>query len=169
VCLVVHLDCPDSECSDRRKGNFTALLNQDHVKEALRFPPSFTFSPIAWPVNQGYSDGRTPYKPTTRELAAVLEAHEARPALRADVRLLVLPGSVLAYDAFGWSGQADFRAARFADLPADVDAATGFWKATPDQRLVFVALDGAGHTVPGDVRQGSYQVVQKFIARDWQP
>lgn len=41
--------------------------------------------------------------------------------------------------------------------------ATGFWKGTRDGRLVFVGVDGAGHEVPGDVREGSYRILSKFI------
>ena len=48
-----------------------------------------------------------------------------------------------------------------------VSAATGFWKGTRDGRLVFVGVDGGGHTVPGDVREGSAQILQRWIEGRW--
>lgn len=162
-------------CDDERKGNFTAYLNQPHILDALHFPPSFTFSPINWAINTAYTDNASPWKPTTHELAAILDAH-AHPSLRADIRLLILngnedfvvntPGNVWAYDNLLWSGHAEYRISRWVAMPEDV-AATGFWKGTRDGRLVFVGVDDAGHTVPGDVREGSGQILRKWLKNEW--
>lgn len=157
-------------CDDPRKGNFTDYLNQPHIKAALRFPPAFTFKPVSWAINTAYTDGRTPFKPTTREVGAILDAY-LTPGL-GDIRLLVLqgnedfivntPGQAWTYDNLRWSGQAEYRIQAWRELDEDVKA-TGFWKGTVDGRLLFVGLDGAGHTVPGDVREGSLQTIQKWI------
>lgn len=168
---LVHLGCNEPPlCEDPHKGNFSRYLNQPHIKEALQFPPSFTFSPIDFVLNTAYTDGRTPFKPTTGELGAILDAY-LTPGL-GDIKLLVLqgnedyvvntPGQVWAYNNLRWSGQADYRIEAWRELEEDVNA-TGFWKGTADRRLLFVGLDGAGHTVPGDVREGSLQVIQKWI------
>lgn len=76
------------------------------------------------------------------------------------------PGNVWLYDKLLWSGLADYRMMKWEDMPADM-AATGFWKATPDGRLAFVAVDDAGHTVPGDAREGSYRILQRWIEGGW--
>ena len=71
------------------------------------------------------------------------------------------------YDNLLWSGQAEYRAASWKTLPEDEVAATGTWKAARDGRLAFMAIDGAGHMVPGDVREGSYKIVHKWLKGDW--
>ena len=178
--FLVGIGCEDyPECDDVRKGNFTAYLNQPHILEALQFPPTYTFSSINFDINAAYTDNDAPWKPTTREVAAILDAHQlALPASapRTDIRLLVLngnedyvvntPGNIWAYDNLLWSGHAEYRIASWEALPADM-AATGFWKGTPDGRLVFVGVDGAGHTVPGDVREGSAHILQEWIKGGW--
>lgn len=114
------------------------------------------------------------YQPTTKELRDVLEAHE-RTQL-GDIRVLVLngnedytintPGQKWLYDNLLWSQQADFRVAQWSDLPKGVSA-KGSWKGTRDGRLVFVSVDGAGHTAPGDVPEGAYKILQKWIEGGW--
>lgn len=174
--LAVGLDCPDfPECTDMRKGNFTHYLNQDAIKSALKFPPGYVFSPINWAINTAYTDNRTPFKPTTSEVAAILDAY-LTPGL-GDIKLLVLqgnedfivntPGNVWAYDNLRWSGQPEYRIARWEELDEDKTAATGFWKGTRDGRLMFVGVNGAGHTVPGDVREGSWRIANRWVSGSW--
>ena len=163
-------------CGDIRKGNFTDYINQKHIKGALGFPESFEFEAINFAVNLAYILGGSVYRPTTREMASILDA---APTGLGDVRLLVLngnedyvvnsPGQRWQYDRLHWSGQAEYRIAPWRDLADEDDlaAATGFWKASPDARLVFVGVDGAGHTVPGDVREGSWRIVQRWIEGGW--
>jgi len=134
------------------------------------------YSGINLALNDAYVRGHDPLKPTTRELAAVLDAYE-QPGLGSDIRVLVLngnedyivntPGQKFIYDYLvRWSGQADYRLARWRELPREL-AAEGFWKGTDDGRLVFVGVDGAGHIVPGDVREGSWRILQRWIEGGW--
>lgn len=172
----VGLPCPDfPECTDTRKGNFSHYLNQPEIKEALDFPPSFTYQPINYELNTAYTDNRTPFKPTTAEVSAILDAHRT-PGL-GDIKLLVLqgnedfvvntPGNVWVYDNLRWTGQPEYRITQWQALKEEELATTGFWKGTRDGRLVFVGVDGAGHTVPGDVREGSWRIAQKWIEGGW--
>ncbi|GFP54798.1 carboxypeptidase Y homolog ARB_05721 [Trichoderma asperellum] len=154
------------------KGNMTAYLNQDHIKKALQFPSSFIFEDIDLDVNSAFVYFKDPFKPTTREVARILDAYRT-PNL-GDIRVLVLqgnedyivntPGNMWVYDNLRWSGLADYRLAPWRELPGRM-AATGFWKSSG--RLAFVAVDGAGHTVPGDVREGSYRIAQEWLEGGW--
>lgn len=173
----VHLPCHNyPDCDDPNKGNFTAYLNQEHIKTALGFPSSFTFRSMFMPINDAYTDNHITWQPTTRQVAALLDAYR-KPALRADIRLLVLngnedflcntPGMQWQYDSLRWSGQPDYRIAKWRDLADEGLHAEGIWKSGKDGRLVFVGVDDAGHTVPGDVREGSYRIVQRWIEGGW--
>lgn len=105
----------------------------------------------------------------------MLDAHR-EPGRAGDVRVLVMngnddwicntPGNKLAYDEVRWSGQADYRSRPWRALPAGV-AATGEWKGTADGRLVFVAVDGAGHELPQWAREGSHQILERWMAGEW--
>ena len=174
--MIVHHKCADPPlCANEHYGNFTRYLNQEHIKKALNFPSSFVYSAINVEMNQAYALSNDIYQPTTKELTDVLTAYE-HPGL-GDIRVLVLngdddyalntPGQIWLYDNLRWSGQADYRIASWAGLPEKF-AATGTWKATRDRRLVFVSLDGAGHTVPSDQREGSYRVLQEWMKNGWQ-
>ncbi|KAH8128957.1 hypothetical protein FP744_10007598 [Trichoderma asperellum] len=169
----VHIPCPNWPwCADIRKGNMTAYLNQGHIKKALQFPSSFIFEDIDLDVNSAFVYFKDPFKPTTREVARILDAYRT-PNL-GDIRVLVLqgnedyivntPGNIWVYDNLRWSGLADYRLAPWRELPGRM-AATGFWKSSG--RLTFVAVDGAGHTVPGDVREGSYRIAQEWLEGGW--
>lgn len=115
------------------------------------------------------------FKPTTQELADVLDIHSDVNNL-GDVRVMALngnldflvstAGNIWQYERLGWSGQAEYNIKKWQPLPKGL-AATGSWKATSDGRLAFVAVDDAGHTVPGDVREGSYRIVQKWLEGGW--
>ncbi|KAJ6440160.1 N-terminal binuclear Zn cluster-containing/DNA binding domain-containing protein [Purpureocillium lavendulum] len=150
----IHQDCPSRPLCYTGKGNFTRYLNQGHVKSALGFPESFVYNGINLDMNTAYTLGHDPLKTTTRELGAVLDAHETGGGL-GDIRVLVLngnddyivntPGQQYVYDNLRWSGQADYRISSWRALPEEL-AASGFWKGTDDGRLVRkVACD---HTQP---------------------
>ncbi|KAL7787868.1 Alpha/Beta hydrolase protein [Trichoderma ceciliae] len=169
----VNIPCPNWPwCADIRKGNMTAYLNQQHIKKALKLPSSFIFEDINQDVNLAYTYFKDPFKPTTREVARILDAYRT-PNL-GDIRVLVLqgnedyvvntPGNMWAYDNLRWSGLADYRLAHWRELPERM-AATGLWKSSG--RLAFVAVDGAGHTVPGDVREGSYRIAKEWLEGGW--
>lgn len=102
-----------------------------------------------------------------------------QPALRnglADIKLLIFngnddwivntAGNKRIYDNLRWSKQAEYRAAKFRSLEG-VPETTGEWKATRDGRLVFMALDEAGHLVPGDLRPGTLDILEKWIDGEW--
>lgn len=74
-------------------------------------------------------------------------------------------GNKWLYDGLPWSGQADFRTAMWR--PLENVSALGEWKASKDRRLAFIAVDRAGHGVPGDVREGSYKIAQRWIKGGW--
>ncbi|UNI19021.1 hypothetical protein JDV02_005240 [Purpureocillium takamizusanense] len=170
----IHLPCPDLPFCYPGKAEFTWYLNQDHIKSALGFPTSFTFEAVNLELHQAYEDSRTMLKPTTGEIATVLDAYKT-PGL-GDIRVLVLngnedyivntPGQKWIYDKLPWSGQPDYRIAKWTALPEGL-AATGFWKGTRDGRLVFVGVDGVGHTVLGDAREGSQRILQRWFEGGW--
>ncbi|KAH0492926.1 hypothetical protein TgHK011_007852 [Trichoderma gracile] len=165
----VHIPCPNWPwCADIRKGNITAYLNQPLVKAALGFPPSFTFEDIDIPLNTAYTLSKDPFRPTTRQVARVLDAGIRVLVLQGNEDYIVnTPGNVWAYDNLRWSGLADYRLARWRALPEGM-AATGTWKGDGGEgRLAFVAVDGAGHTVPGDVREGSWRIVREWLEGGW--
>ncbi|UNI19437.1 hypothetical protein JDV02_005621 [Purpureocillium takamizusanense] len=183
----IHQPCSSLPLCYPGKGNFTRYLNQAHIKAALGIPASVAYSGVNLALNNAYVRGRDPLKTTTRELAAVLDAHEKKHVggsggggSLGDIRVLVLngnddyivntPGQRFVYDHLvRWGGQADYRIARWRALPEDElgGATTGFWKGTDDGRLVFVGVDGAGHTVPGDVREGSWRILQRWMEGGW--
>lgn len=169
----VHIPCPNWPfCADIRKGNMSAYINQAHIKKALKLPPSYVFEDIDLVLNSAYVLSKDPFRTTTRELARILDAYRT-PNL-GDIRVLVLqgnedyivntPGNIWAYENLRWSGLADYRLAPWQELPESM-AATGSWKSSG--RLAFVAVDGAGHTVPGDVREGSYRIAQEWLEGGW--
>ncbi|PHH90974.1 hypothetical protein CDD83_2044 [Cordyceps sp. RAO-2017] len=176
--MAVNKKCdPESswlDCGDPSKGNLTSYLNQDWVKKALDKDASFAFDLMGRRFFATFSRAAL-WKPTTRELVDVLEEHAAESSV-ADVRLLVVngnldplvttPGTKWQYDRLRWSEQADFAAKKWRPLP-DGLAATGEWKATSSGRLALVTVDGAGHTVPGDVREGSYRILQRWLDGGW--
>lgn len=161
----------------------TAYLNKESVKKALGFPSRFAYEVASYDINQAYIGGYTPLKPMNREVAAVLDAYRT-PGL-GDIKILVLqgnddyivntPGNKWVYDNLRWSGQAEYRMRRWAPLPemeAETDTetgvtTTGVWKATRDGRLAFVAVDGAGHMVPGDKPEGAYRILQRWFEGGW--
>ena len=175
---LVHGKCPDPpECNnDPSVGNFTWYLNQDHIQEALGFTHHRTFAELSYPVNRAYDFARSPYKLTTDLVAKILDGAYDKKGVKNDIRLLVLqgnedyivntPGQVWRYDGLRWSGQADFRLTKHKDLPEHIGA-TGFWKGSQDGKLAFIGVDGGGHTVPGDVREGSYRILQDWLAGGW--
>ncbi len=124
-----------------------------------------------------YRETGSTYRPTTREVARFLDEHKAQKSM-GDVRLLVLngnedynvnsPGNIWVYDNLRWSQQPDYRITRWKQLPAGLGV-NGTWKGTRDGRLVFVGVDGAGHAVPGDAREGSYRILQKWLDDGWSP
>ncbi|KAJ3494290.1 hypothetical protein NLG97_g4177 [Lecanicillium saksenae] len=189
----IHNPCYDMPlCSDPTKGNITAYLNQPHIKDALGLPMSFTYASLNSTINKLYIDNRDPWCPTTNELAAVLDAYLAAPVAGpskqtlvaqtdglGDIKVLVLngnedyavntPGQKWLYESLRWSGQADYRAAQWQSLESVNPSlqAGGQWKSSRDARLVFVAVDGAGHMVPGDVGEGSYRILQRWLEGGW--
>jgi cathepsin A (carboxypeptidase C) len=178
----VHRPCPDYPlCSNVERGNITEFLNQKHVKEALKFPEAFVFDQVNWQINPIYTK-TSGGKPTSPEAAAILDSYmtpklvdDGKPI--GDVRVLVLngnedpmvgtPGNMMQWDRVAWSRMAEYRGAQWHDLEDEGVAATGSWKATKDGRLAFVAVDKAGHMVPGDVPEGAYRILQRWIAGEW--
>lgn len=94
----------------------------------------------------------------------------------ADIKLLVLngnldfmvntPGNVWQYERLRWRGQAEYNSQQRQPLPEEM-AATGFWKATGDGRLAFVAIDGAPHFMLDSVREGYSRIVGKWLQGGW--
>lgn len=177
---VVHLPCPDKFiCPDLRNGNITTYLNLAHIKESLHLSPDFTFEEIDWELNTAYVESGTANRQTTPFVAHILDAHRTQTADKSaylgDIRVLVLngnddpsvstQGNTWLYEKLLWSGVAGYRAASWKALQ-DVNV-TGEWKATRDGRLAFVAVDGAGHMVPGDQKEGAYKILQKWMRGDY--
>ncbi|KAJ6785103.1 hypothetical protein PWT90_03560 [Aphanocladium album] len=159
-------------CEDMSHGNFTAYLNQDHVKKAIGVPESMVFN--ALDSNVGSSYVYEMMHSRTRALESVMDPPAGSES--EDIRLLVLngnedyivntPGQKWQYDNLFWSGYANYRIKEWQDLPDDITA-TGFWKGTDDGRLVFVGVNGAGHGVPGYLPEASYRILQRWIANEW--
>lgn len=174
--IQVHWKCHDEiSCQDPSTGNLTGYLNQEHVKKALDVPASKVFQLANTDIGEAFAQSATVFTPTTQQVASILDAYSELPAV-ADIKVLVLngnddflvnsPGVVWAYDHLRWSGQAEYRIKKWRDLP-DGMATTGSWKAMRDGRLAFVRVDGAGHVVPADVRQGSYNILQRWLQGGW--
>lgn len=161
----------------------TEYLNQKHVKEALKFPESFVFDQINWDLNSAYVN-TSAGKSTAPQASAILDAYmtpklvdDGKPI--GDVKILVLngnedpgihtAGNKMQWDRVVWSRMAEYRAAEWRDLADEDVAATGEWKATKDGRLAFVAVDKAGHMVPGDAPEGAYRILQQWLAGGWKP
>lgn len=162
-------------CLDLGTGNITEYLNQEAIKSALNFPSSYQFQHINMDLNGRYDASRSVFRNMAPTISFILDAHLS-PGL-GDVRLLVLqgnndvvcntPGNAWRYDNLLWSGHADYRILKFEELDEEKYATTGFWKATKDGRLAFVAVDKAGHTVPGDKKEGAYRILQNWIEGGW--
>lgn len=162
-------------CVDPDFGNVTAFINQGRVKKALDKPDSFVFLNLDLDIQNAFRDDGSFSNPTTRELIDVLEAYDKEDSV-ADIKVLVIngnddyivntAGNKWQYDRLEWIGQAEYSIKNWRPLPEGL-AATGSWKGTSDGRLVFVAVDGAGHTVPGDVREGSFRILQKWMKDGW--
>ena len=163
------------------KGNLTTFLNQKHVKVALKFPDTFVFDEVNWEINSIYTE-TSGGKPTSPQVAAILDSYITPQVVDdgksiGDVRVLVLngnedaavttPGNMMQWDRVVWSRMAEYRGAQWRDLADEGVAATGSWKATKDGRLTFVAVDNAGHMVPGDVPEGAYRILQRWIGGGW--
>ena len=176
--LLVNKTCDPKynylDCEDPTMGNITSYLNQEWVKKALDKDPSFEFDLMGRRFFATFSEAAL-WKPTTRELVDVLEEHAAEDSV-ADIKLLVIngnldplvttPGTKWQYERLKWREQAEYVAKKWQPLP-DGLATTGEWKATSSGRLAFVTVDGAGHTVPGDVREGSFRILGRWLADGW--
>jgi cathepsin A (carboxypeptidase C) len=89
------------------------------------------------------------------------------------VRLLILqgnddyicntPGNKLVFEDLGWSGQADYRLKKWTSLPAYIGA-KGEWKGTDDGRLVFVAVEDAGHSLAQYQPAATYRILNKWVS-----
>lgn len=116
----------------------------------------------------------SPWNPTTKELEKVIDAYFAEPKV-ADIKVLVMngnldyivntQGNMWQYDQLEWTGMAEYSSKDWQQLKGLAE--TGFWKATSDGRLAFVALDNAGHTVTADASEGSYQILKKWLNGEW--
>lgn len=173
----VRIKCPTGtiNCDAPNQPNITTYLNEPKLLAALGFPITFKFSELNVAMNGAYQFFRSMYMPTVSQIAYLLDNKAT--STNKSLRLLLIngredyivntPGNIIAYDDMQWSGQAEYRSVPWQPLPDDIDGATGFWKGTRDSRLVFVAVDAAGHMVPKDVRTGSFQILQKWISNGW--
>lgn len=160
-------------CVDPDMGNVTSYLNQDWTKSGLDKEHSFLFRDINMDMHLAFRQNGSWSLPTTRELGGILDARDDD---MADFRVLVLngnldfwcntAGNMWVYDRLEWSGQNDYRGTKWRPL-MDGLAATGSWKGTKDGRLVFIGVDGAGHTVPSDLREGSYRILREWLKDGW--
>lgn len=161
------------------KGNTTQYLNQPHIKEALHLSPDFQFVEVNFEINTAYSESNDIFKSTMPLVGNVLDAYRAKTldekSSLGDIKVLVLNGNDDAvvnsagnkwlYDHLPWSGFGQYRTAKWRELE-DVGV-TGDWKATRDGRLAFVAVDEAGHMVPGDQREGSFRILKKWMQGEY--
>lgn len=137
-------------------------------------------------LNQDYTSSGICFKPTTPLVGAILEAYRTPSLVRpdtvpsiGDIKLLLLngnddwivntPGARRGADLIPWGGMAEYKTSKWRTLTEKQygNQVSGEWKATKDGRLAFIGMDGSGHTLPGDLREGSYRVLQKWIAGDW--
>lgn len=117
----------------------------------------------------------SPWNPTTKELAAVLDAYIEKPQL-ADIKVLVMngkldyvvntAGNIWQYDRLEWAGLAEYQANTWRPLE-DGMGVRGDWKATSDGRLAFVAIDDGGHFVTSEQKEGTFRIVQKWLDGQW--
>ena len=120
------------------------------------------------------------YRPTTYEMASILDSRSRYTHLRdttaPPMRVLVLngnldslsntPGQKIAYERLAWSGAVTYRVNKWASLTSllgDAAKTTGDWKRSDDGRLLFVAVDGAGHFVPNEQPETSRAVIEGWI------
>lgn len=174
---LVHFKClPDDDtCSDPQFGNYTKYLNQPSVLSALGFPANYTYVSSNDELHiQYYSVSKTYFLPMEKHIRAVLDAYQTKGL--GDIKILALNGNddftcnsrgqKIVYEDLEWSGQADYRAQAWSDLPKEIDG-TGSWKGTKDGRLALVTLDKAGHMVPGYQPKASYQILERWLAAEW--
>lgn len=175
--------CPDPpDCSNTERGNYTEFLNQRDVKKILGFPETYVFRGNNQEINDAYSKSGSHWVPTTPHVAAVLNAYHAHMIVDkskavGDIRLMVLngnldpgintQGNIIQFDSVIWRRMGEYRAAKWHDLAQENVSATGSFKGTSDGRLVFIAVDGAGHMVPSDVPEASFKIVQRWLERGW--
>ncbi|TQV97824.1 carboxypeptidase Y [Cordyceps javanica] len=175
-CLA-HPFCPNPEM-----GNFTEYLNRKQVKEALKFPESFTYHDINLDLNSAYVESGSAWVPTTPKVADILDAYKTPKFVDdgksvGDVRIMALNGNldsginthgnIIQYERIVWSRMGEYRIADWQDLEEGEVKGTGSWKGTKDGRLVFMAVDDAGHMVPGDAPEASYHILQRWLHNEW--
>lgn len=115
--------------------------------------------------------------PTTRHIVSILEsASRYKHVQDTDgIKLLVLngnedglcntPGQKWVYENLSWRGAAGYRASSWKPLSsAGIRRGKGGWKTSEDGKLVFVAVDDAGHMVPLDQPEVAAQIIQKWIS-----
>lgn len=160
---------------DPRFGNYTKYLNQPRVISSLGFPANYTYVNSNADLFTGYYGvSKNYFLPMQKNIGNILDAYQT--AGLGDVKILALNGNddftcntygqKIIYDALEWSGQADFRARAWSDLPKEI-AGTGSLKGTKDGRLALVTVDKAGHMVPGYQPKASYQILEKWLAAEW--
>lgn len=163
-------------------GDYVAYLNRPEVKKALKFPEPFQFEMINYDINFEYNDSGSVYISTSPKVGDILDAYKTPKIVDdgksiGDVRVMVLNGNldnslnshgnILQYDHLIWSRLGEYRAAKWRDIADEDVAGTGSWKGTKDGRLVFMAVDDAGHMVPGDVPEASYRIMQRWMHGGW--
>ena len=154
-------------CADPDLGNLTRFMNQDWVKTVVHKQTSFIFEDYNMDIHRAFRKHGAFMKPTTKELAYTLESGIRVLVLNGNLDYLVnTPGAMQLYDALQWTGRAEYQAKKWQPLPENINA-TGAWKGTNNGRLVFVAVDGAGHTVPSYARKGSLDIIQKWTQGRW--
>ncbi|ATY64586.1 Peptidase serine carboxypeptidase [Cordyceps militaris] len=169
-------------CSNPEKGNFTAYLNRAQVKKTLKFPESFTYHDVNFHLNSAYILSGAMWIPTTPKIADILDAYQT-PTFAddgkniGDIRIMALNGNLDAsinthgnmalFERIVWSRMGEYRVAEWQDLDEDEVKGTGSWKGTKDGRLVFMAVDDAGHMLPGDVPEASYHILQRWLRNEW--
>lgn len=94
-----------------------------------------------------------------------------------DIRIMALNGNLDAsinthgnmalFERIVWSRMGEYRVAEWQDLDEEEVKGTGSWKGTKDGRLVFMAVDDAGHMLPGDVPEASYHILQRWLRNEW--
>lgn len=152
------------------------------MKEALHFPESYVFVAENSDINDAYHNSGSAWMPTSPQVGKVLDAYQTHKIVDdgkiiGDIRLMVLNGNldmvanthgnILQYERVIWSRMGEYRAAKWRHLAHEGIAGTGSWKGTADGRLVFIALDGAGHDVPGDAPEQSFKIMQRWLYNGW--
>ncbi|KAJ3493753.1 hypothetical protein NLG97_g4531 [Lecanicillium saksenae] len=179
----VNQKCPSyPKCPDPAHGNYIAYLNRAESKTSLGFPESYVFVDLNQDINDGYHNSGSAWIPTTPQVGAILDAYQTPKVVNdgraiGDIRVLVLNGNfdmvanthgnILQYERVIWSRMGEYRSAKWRDLMDEGVAGTGSWKGTEDGRLVFVALDGAGHSLPGDMPEPSFKIIQRWLYNGW--